>query len=557
MKARKYIFLFITGVLMTMSSCSLKEQVTSYTIRDNYYRNAKEIQTGLNACYSPIRHIYANISFFQMTECATDLMYLDVHNQYNAICNITPSRPGCAVTIWKVAYQGVSRANAILNAIQQALEKKYITTKEADQLEAEAVILRAFHYYVLTSMFGDIPFYEEEVTEENRLRITRLPRMSAVETRATLMDELWDCLMPLEKCGRQVLEYKRTYADGTDYRMGAAVGLFLGGRMALWNKDWEKAVGFFSQLEVIYGELSKYPLTDVPFGKKYTPESIWEVSQTYEPYGLQIVGGIAPWTTPVRRAVYTDDEEAQRDSTHCFYNGIAIPELGYDSHIYACARPTTYMYQNLMPYTGPDLRSGEYSNGSNTPRGGSGTFAWRWSGWDPTTPESSWNEGTRGVYWFTNVGKAQGQPWLGNKFWCFDMKFTRDHNNYKVFRYASAILGLAEAYLMFGDHNEALRYLNITRKRAGLSDITASDVGGETELIMEEIRCECARELIGEFQRKFDLVRWDMWYERTTQYNTASNLVANIRPCHRYWPIPSDQVAASGGALDNKEYEEE
>ena len=73
---------------------------------------------------------------------------------------------------------------------------------------------------------------------------------------------------------------------------------------------------------------------------------------------------------------------------------------------------------------------------------------------------------------------------------------------------------------------------------------------------MEEIRCECAKELFGEFQRKFDLVRWGIWYERTTQYNTASNLVANIRPCHRYWPIPSDQVAASGGALDNKEYGE-
>ena len=42
----------------------------------------------------------------------------------------------------------------------------------------------------------------------------------------------------------------------------------------------------------------------------------------------------------------------------------------------------------------------------------------------------------------------------------------------------------------------------------------------------------------------------------TTQYNTASNLVANIRPCHRYWPIPADQVANSHGALDNKEYGE-
>ena len=49
---------------------------------------------------------------------------------------------------------------------------------------------------------------------------------------------------------------------------------------------------------------------------------------------------------------------------------------------------------------------------------------------------------------------------------------------------------------------------------------------------------------------------WGIWYERTIQYNSCSRLLDNIRPCHRYWPIPSNQVANSGGALDNKEYGE-
>lgn len=555
MKTRLLIASILTGVGM-MTSCSLKEQVTSYTQRDSYYRNVKEIQTGLNACYSPIRSIYGNVSFFQLTECTTDLMYLNVSNQYNAICNITPSRPGCATTIWQAAYQGVSRANTMIQATKEAREAGNITSAEADALLAEAVILRAFHYYVLTSMFGDVPFYLDEVTEQNRLEITRLPRMSADATREALIDELWDFLMPEEMGGRAILPYTRTYDADTDYRMGASVGLFLGGRMALWNKDWEAAKGFFGQLEKIYGELSRYSLSDVPFSKKFTPESIWEVAQVYEPYGLQIVGGIASWTTPVRRMVYVDDEDAQAEGAHCFYNGIAIPELGKEAHIYASARPTAYFYQNLLPYNGSDLRSGEYSDGKDEPRGGSGNLAWRWSGFDPTTPEEMWTPGSRSVYWFTNVAKASACPWLGNKFWCWDMKYVRDSNNYKVFRYAAAILGMAEAQLMSGDLQEALRYLNMTRQRAGISDLSLSDVGGESELLMEEIRCECARELFGEFQRKFDLVRWGIWYDRTVQYNTGSYIKQNIRPCHRYWPIPSDQVAKSGGALDNKEYEE-
>ena len=144
MEARKLTTAVIAALIIT--SCSLKEQVTSYSQRDNFYRNVSEIQAGLNACYTPIRTIYSNVNFWQMTECDTDLMYLNVSNQYNAICNISPSRPGCATTVWQNAYYGVSRANTMINAISQALEKGYISEREAVSLKAEAIVLRAFHY---------------------------------------------------------------------------------------------------------------------------------------------------------------------------------------------------------------------------------------------------------------------------------------------------------------------------------------------------------------------------------------------------------------------------
>ena len=95
----------------------------------------------------------------------------------------------------------------------------------------------------------------------------------------------------------------------------------------------------------------------------------------------------------------------------------------------------------------------------------------------------------------------------------------------------------------------------MTRVRAGIGNYTYRTPAR----LEEEIRNERARELFGEFQRKFDLVRWGIWYEATTansdyaylQLNTEQSL---IKPCHRYYPIPDTEVAYSRYNLDNKEY---
>lgn len=549
MKKTIAIVLLIFGAM----SCSLKEKITSYTEGDKYYRSVEQIKTGLNACYSPLKLIYTNMGFWEMCECATDLMYLNIDNQIDAVCDIAPARPGAASLVWQRGYQGVSRTNSMIFYTDRAVSEGYINENEAAPLYAEAAVLRSFYWYILTSTFGDVPFYTERVTEENMTKIVKLPRMSATEIRSFCIEELRKEL--------SAMPARRTYDSGTDYRVGRALGLMLGGRLCLWNKDWDGALEFFGQLETIYGDLSQYPLSDVPFSVKYSRESIWEVPNIYEANGLQIVGTLASWTTPLRAQNIVSDEFAQEDIISDIYYGIGIPELGSHAMTYTSVRPTPFLCQNLLPYLSDDLRSGEYSNGAKTARGGSGNLAWRWLGYDP---DDAGRTGEKQVMFFGSKNadgtwsrmNQSSTPWLGNKFWCPDMRSTRDANNYKIFRYAGAVLGLAEANLMKGDVASSLHYLNMVRSRAGLSDLSLADVGGNADLLMEEIRRECAKELLGEYNRKFDLVRWGIWYERTRQYNTGSLISQNVRPCNRYWPIPADQVAASGGVLTNKEYGE-
>ena len=560
-----HLFMLLAGVCCT-NSCSLDERVTSYATNETYYRTTAECLTGLNGCYNPLRAIYRGVSFFQMTEVATDLMILNISTQYNAICNITPARPGVGSSIWQYGYQGVMRANSIYAAIERAVARGDISEEESEPLLAEAVILRAFFYYLITSTFGDTPFYTCEVTEANREEISSLPRMSANDTRNYLIDELMSWLMPQSAGGREALELRRTYDEGTDYRIGAAVGLMLAGKFCMWEERWDDAIAVYGVLEDIYGHYAgnpsgfaaRYPLTDIPYGRKYVAESILELSNTSDDYGLQLVGSLATFCTPIRSTtdvdVYEDGDLSQQKVSD-IYNGIVIPELGGYARTYTPVRPTAYYYQDLMRYASSDLRSGEYSDDASEARGSSGNLAWRWKGFDPSDVDRE--EGNEQILWFTTTGKSgNNRPWLGNKFWCFGMYNGQDFNNYKIFRYAGVLLNLAEAHLMKGDMEMSCAYLNVTRGRAGLDPITPAAVAGSREVLLEEIRRECARELFGEYQRKFDLVRWGIWYERTLEYNDGNYIGDYIRPCHRYWPIPAEQITYSGGALDNDEYNE-
>ena len=390
--------------------------------------------------------------------------------------------------------------NSTIAAIERSPLNDIKESSEADKspLLAEGVVIRSFYYWLLTCIFGDVPFYTKEVADQQVMQeIAHMGRMSAKETRDYLIDELQRYVPSMDQVRS---------SEVADNRMGAAMGWMMIAKLAQWNHRWDDALEALGELEKIYGDLQQYPLEDIMFRNKNTPESIFEVQRTYTPGGLSVTTNVAAITTPYHNG-------------KGIYDGVEIPEMGTGMTTWTSMRPNSYFCDGLQTKKSNDKRK-------------TLNMAWEYDG----KP-------------FSGVGT---RPWLGPKFWCPGMQNTADFSNQKVFRYADAILMMAECYAETEDSDEAVRYLNMVRERAG----TTAYVFKNKDALLEEIQKERGRELLGEFQRKFDLVRWGIWYQMTYEYTNYPTLKDNMLPCHEYYPIPDKEVVYSGGALDNKAYNE-
>ncbi|MCR5326659.1 MAG: RagB/SusD family nutrient uptake outer membrane protein [Bacteroidales bacterium] len=498
---------FITAALAAAAlfqACSLQEDLSPISTPDNYFRSKAECESVVNGCYIPMKNFY-NYTYMLATECCTDLAYC-ASGTLDARLDISPATPRHGQSVWTQCYIGVQRCNFAIAGIEKSRaflnkETKEIDEKNADRIKllCEAKALRAFYYYTLTCFFGDVPFYFDDVEDLEVLdRIAVLPRMSATETRKACITDLQE-IAPLAPQTRT--------SDNEEDRLGASTAYMLIAKMAMWNQDWNTALEALGHLETIYGDFSQYDYAEnVMFRNKNTPESILEIQHTYTQGGTVYTSNVAAICMPYPR------------TSGDYYDGIQITELGSQATAWSPMRPNVIFCQGLQSKMSKDIRK-NYN------------MAWSYDGHD-----------------FKSVNT---RPWCGPKFWCPGMYQTNDGNNYKVFRYADAILMMAECYNELNQDEKAVEYLNKTRVRAGLSEyIYRTHVRLQTE-----IRNERARELFGEFQRKFDLVRWGIWYEETLANTNYEQLLNYIKPCHRYYPIPEQEVIKSKYALDNKEYE--
>ncbi|MCD8033241.1 MAG: RagB/SusD family nutrient uptake outer membrane protein [Alistipes sp.] len=478
--------------LFALSTCSLEEDTSGFSSPETFYKDKTQCVAGLNSCYIPLNALYTH-KMMLATEGVTDLCTASSTSQ-DAYLDISPSQPRFGADVWTNAYKGVMYCNAVIAGI----ERSPIDDEVKIPLLGEGKILRAFYYWLLTSFFGDVPFYTVDVANTEILsEVGRLPRMSAVDTRNALIEDLLETIPFMEQI--------RT-SDIADNRCGAAMGWMLIAKMAMWNKLWDTALDALDNLEAIYGDLEQYPLSDVPFRIKNTPESIFEIQHTYTAGGLIYTSNVACICMP-----------RPREENTAIYSGVEIPELGSNATTWAAIVPTKYFYNNLQPDGSPDKRR-------------------------DMNIVSSWNGET-----FTG-----SKIYFGPKFWCYGMTQTYDSNNYPIFRYADAVLMKAECLCMQEeDAALSIEYLNKVKRRAGITEYTHFRTWVR---LMDEIMTERARELFGEFQRKFDLVRWGNWYYRTTLLTDSKKVLENILPCHEYYPIPDTEVTNSGYALDNNAY---
>ena len=493
----KKTIIFILSAALSFVSCSLQEASDTFASPDNFYSSLGECKAGVRGCYHPLRAIFAK-DMMMAVESVTDLMNASGCATQDALLEISPATARFGVTMWKQAYIGVRNATMCV----EGLETTEVDSAKVAPLLAEAKTLRAFYYHLLTSLFGDVPYYTDVIRVRKDLeRVEKLKRMPAYDTRDILINELLDCV--------DALPQGRPYDLGTQ-QVTASFCHILIAKMAMWNKDWDTAEASLLKLKEWFGDytIGKYPVEDNCFSAKNTPESIFEIQHQYKEGGLNVTTNLACYMMPHRGNGETD-----------VYDGVQIPELGKLATTYVGLRPNKYFYQNLMAKDSKDRRKDI-------------NLAWGYNG----------------------KNFKSSVPWLGPKFWCWNMNKGYDSNNYPVFRYGDAVLMLAEVYNEQGRMSDALDCLNMVKERAGLDKMESA---ASKEALLEEIQRERGRELFGEFQRKFDLVRWGVWYNQTYNNTDFSTVRANILHCHEYYPIPDEEVALSDYNLDNKAYDEE
>ena len=569
----KKIILTAFIISFFVSACSLKEDPQGYVTKDSFYKTEEQCWSSLRAVYTPLHYIYCK-DFLVATEAATDLWYLN-SSSYDASLSINPTTCGVAEEVWKYAYKGIARANECVECISSAPLRKSVTLN----MVAEAKAMRALYYYVLTSFFGDVPFYMEAVSDiETMDRIRGLERTSADVIRDSLYNDLKNVLPDFtDKCPAN--QVKNEHA-------GYALALMVMAKMAMWDaadaEGWEKALYPLELLEDVYGEFSEqnFPLEQVGWSHKMTDESIFEIQHAWDANGVKFYGQVAGVMTPtcsgnnIYDGVYMHDlaetgtnskpiranrrlacfrsADDVKDDNAANAKGLypALP-LKFTNETYETSSGKTRYCSDIDVEA---LESGVNSKGDPVDRRALLTLG-------------IGNLETGEMFESLRTGKAF---WGGSKFWCLGMTANYDSNNYRIFRYADAVLMQAECLFRLGRQAEAVEYINKVRTRAytdpetGIVNPAFKPFSSSSdETIFKMVRNERARELAGEFHRKFDLVRWgenmgdpDFWYDTTKDNNNFDKLKANMRPCHRYYPIPETECALSGGKLRNDDYNE-
>lgn len=183
---KKYLT-FIIGAAITLSACDDALDTTNYT-----QKNTGTFPTNVTDAQQMLTGIYANLnpaistpqtSFYYLSMLASDdnlggggagdglMQAMDLLTNYQY--DMTQS-------FWQVRYEGVARANAFIESLDNCQD---ISEDERKQFLGEAFFLRAFFYYELASQYGSIPLMTSLEAEDK-------PQASAAETWGQILLDL-------------------------------------------------------------------------------------------------------------------------------------------------------------------------------------------------------------------------------------------------------------------------------------------------------------------------------------------------------------------------------
>ncbi|WP_082893376.1 RagB/SusD family nutrient uptake outer membrane protein [Rufibacter ruber] len=390
---------------------------------------------------------------------------------------------------WDLTYRAVFRANKVVKNVppENALRKRLI---------AEAKFLRAFNYFELVTLWGDVPLVLDEVPAE---QWTSTPRAPKAEVYAQIEKDLQEAITDLP--------LKSGYSAADKFRASKGTAQALLGKVFLFQEKWNDAATQFENV-ISSKEYGLESSVGIVFSKKgeFGKESLFEISfSSIERYNW----GNFPWDSRPESNIHLQLMGPRSDFYVKAPSDSLIGGWGFNS-------PKAKLYQAFT--AAGDVKRREVTVMSEAELKAKG------GNW--TNPNAYEYEG----YFQRKYGTYLSQTSTTDG----DAAELNYGTNWRMIRYADVLLMAAEAYYRAGNAGKAQEYLNDVRERSELPEIFPTG----TDLFNAIVR-ERYLELAFEGFRYQDLVRWGL----ATQELGPLGYQANK---HNLLPIPGADIRIAG-----------
>jgi starch-binding outer membrane protein, SusD/RagB family len=452
----KNIHFLLIAITLGLAACtSLEEDPQSFISPSQFYKTSNDAVAAVNSIYFHLNQndIVGQPIYNSLFNTGMDFMTDDLsagpgspNPDVRSLSALTHSSTLIrAKESWQQHYSGINKANVAIERVPGVT----MDEKLKNRLLGEARFLRAFYYFDLVRQFGGVPLL---LTDQTQLPIDQLqvPRNSVSEVYAQIITDLKESVIAFKAGSTGEL------GRATE---GAAKSLLA--KVYLTNRDWANAVT--TAEEVIngsygYGLLLDYSQVFLP-AYKNSREHIFSVQ----------FSSVANITNAV----------TSRDIA----TGIPGLKGSYGDQLTFYTKGSDKFFSIYKLYSAKDKRRNV-------------SFVTKYK--SPTNGK---------FYGNLHDSKVPGDsiPYI-NKYWDPNYAATgKSEANANILRFAEVLLIHSEAENeLNGPTEKAYASLNKIRKRAGLDDLTP---GLTKDQFREAVYLDRRLELVGEYQRFFDLIR--------------------------------------------------
>ncbi len=395
--------------------------------------------------------------------------------------------------IWEGFYKTINLCNTIIERV----EPKNEFTK---QIVAEAKVLRAFNYFELVVMFGDVPFFFVNPATAAEFHKPRTPK-------ATIYSELETDLI----AAIADLPLKSQLSAAEKFRVSKGTAQSILGKIYLYQGKWALAHGVLSQVisSQEYGLEPNFGDVWLKKGALGT-ESVLEVLYTS---GEGYTWGNFSWGGGSESNIHV---QLMGPRDNLFGNVSAVGLIngwGFNLPTAKIGAAFTAMGDNGPRYKGTVMKDTEFIAAGGQILGN----------------EDNWHdyEGYLRIKYATRADETNTSPGV-----------TPELNygiNWRLIRYADVLLMAAEAYNEDNKPGQGVLEINKVRNRA---ELAALPLDINQTALREAIMKERQLELAFEGSRYWDLIRWGKAEQELSTLGFKA-------PKHNLFPIPANEIRAN------------